>query len=129
MPVQPNIAPSAVGPLAAALAGSSAYAGGVPIAGMGLLASQGALAMPGTPQPTPVNKVMRELHVGGLPPGVSGQQLQVNFVGTPQCLEPFSPQFPGVFGSLILCFVLTHFRCVDVALSLLLPIALLFFFF
>lgn len=62
--------------VSAALAGGSNYPGGVPgLAGLGVA---GALAVPpASAAVLAANKVMRELHVGGLPHGVSGVQLQV----------------------------------------------------
>lgn len=46
------------------------------------MGTPGAMQMPGAAAALAANKVMRELHVGGLPAGVSGQQLQVGWVCT-----------------------------------------------
>ena len=74
---QGNIAASAVGPLAAALAGSTAFPGGNTLQGIGLPGNPAGLGVALSAPALAANKVMRELHVGGLPQGVSGQQLQV----------------------------------------------------
>lgn len=64
--------------VSAALAGTSAYPGGVAgLAGMGGLPGLGVPNAAASAAAMAANKVMRELHVGGLPHGVSGVQLQV----------------------------------------------------
>lgn len=69
--------------VSAALAGASAYPGAGGLAGLagGLPGMSGALGVPNAAASAAAmaaNKVMRELHVGGLPHGVSGVQLQVS---------------------------------------------------
>lgn len=73
---QAGIASNAMAHVSAALAGGSNYPGGIPgLAGLGVA---GALAVtPASAAALAASKVMRELHVGGLPHGVSGVQLQV----------------------------------------------------
>lgn len=63
-----------------ALAGSTTYPAGIAAPGLRFPA---AMDLPPAAPVLSANKVMRELHVGGLPAGVSGQQLQV-------CVVPLS---------------------------------------
>lgn len=74
---QAGVTSNAMAHVSAALSGGSNYPGGVPgLAGLGVA---GALAVPpASAAALAANKVMRELHVGGLPHGVSGVQLQVS---------------------------------------------------
>lgn len=90
---------AAMAHVSAALSGASAFPGGV--AGL-----PGMSAMPGIPglgvpaavtagAATAANKVMRELHVGGLPHGVSGVQLQASDA---VCVCAPPPACPDVCG-------------------------------
>lgn len=49
------------------------------IPGLGVAAGPPKLEIPGTTPATPANKLWREMHIGGLPHGVTSQQLQVLF--------------------------------------------------
>ncbi|CAM9520410.1 unnamed protein product [Sphacelaria rigidula] len=79
------IAANAVAPLAAALAGNPTWGppvagrvglpGALGIPGLGLVAPA-KNEIPGTTPATPANKLFREMHIGGLPHGVTSQQLQ-----------------------------------------------------
>lgn len=81
---------AAMAHVSAALSGTSAFPGGVAgLPGMSAVPGMpGALGVPGavvSAAAMAANKVMRELHVGGLPHGVSGVQLQASVVVSSCC--------------------------------------------